>query len=124
MERRDFVKWCAATAGATTLPNPAEAADATVRKYRRVKLLDEKGAALKLGDVKPGTTYVFDYPYESTPCFLINLGRPANGGPELKTEAGQPYRWGGGVGPQKSIVAYSAICAHKLTYPTKQVSFI
>ena len=28
------------------------------------------------------------------------------------------------MGPQKNIVAYSAICAHKMTYPTKQVSFI
>jgi hypothetical protein len=28
------------------------------------------------------------------------------------------------VGAEKNIVAYSAICAHKLTYPTKQVSFI
>jgi hypothetical protein len=28
------------------------------------------------------------------------------------------------VGPGKNVVAYSAICAHKMTYPTKQVSFI
>jgi Rieske Fe-S protein len=67
---------------------------------------------------------VFDYPYSSTPCFLLRLDRPAAGGIDLKTESGQPYRWEGGVGADKSIVAYSAICAHKMTYPTKQVSFI
>ncbi|HXN15732.1 MAG TPA: hypothetical protein VN878_05095, partial [Usitatibacter sp.] len=43
---------------------------------------------------------------------------------ELRTEAGELYRWEGGVGANKSVVAYSAICAHKMTYPTKQVSFI
>src|SRR3970282_1336412 len=29
-----------------------------------------------------------------------------------------------GVGPGRSIVAYSAICAHKMSYPTKDISFI
>jgi arsenite oxidase small subunit len=124
MERREFVKVCAAAASATGLPDAAHAADATMHKYRRAKLVDDKGAPLRLADIKAGTTYVFDYPYASTPCFLINLGKPASGGTELKTETGQAYRWGGGLGPQKSVVAYSAICAHKLTYPTKQVSFI
>jgi hypothetical protein len=28
------------------------------------------------------------------------------------------------VGPKKAIVAFSAICAHKLMYPTPQISFI
>jgi hypothetical protein len=32
--------------------------------------------------------------------------------------------WQGGIGADKSVVAYSAICAHKMTYPTRQVSFI
>ena len=60
----------------------------------------------------------------STPCFLIDLGKPARPGTTLETEAGQRYRWQGGVGPGSSIVAFSAICAHKMTYPTKTVSFI
>ena len=30
----------------------------------------------------------------------------------------------GGVGPGHSLVSYSAICAHKLAYPTREVSFI
>jgi hypothetical protein len=28
------------------------------------------------------------------------------------------------VGAERSIVAYSAICAHKLSYPTRDISFI
>src|SRR5262249_30165098 len=32
--------------------------------------------------------------------------------------------WPGGVGTGRSIVAFSAICAHKLAYPTRDVSFI
>ena len=43
---------------------------------------------------------------------------------ELSDRSGFDYVWEGGVGSGKNIVAYSAICAHKMTYPTKQVSFI
>src|SRR5204862_1878736 len=42
----------------------------------------------------------------------------------LSTKDRVGYSWPGGVGRQKSIVAYSAICAHQLVYPTKEVSFI
>ena len=71
-----------------------------------------------------GVTYVFNYPYVTTPCFLLNLGKPADGNELLKTEAGQEYRWHGGVGPGRSIVSFCAICAHKLSHPSKAVSFI
>ena len=43
---------------------------------------------------------------------------------QLKTVDGQSYEWQGGVGPARSVVAYSAICAHKMSYPTKDISFI
>ena len=42
----------------------------------------------------------------------------------LKTESGQSYVAPAGVGHEKTIVAFSAICAHKLAYPSPQVSFI
>ncbi len=122
MERRDFLKACAAAAG--TLPETGIAANPTARMYRRARLVDDKGVPIRAADLNAGQSYVFEYPYSSTPCFLINLGRTAAGGTPLKTESGNAYRWEGGVGPAKSVVAYSAICAHKLTYPTKQVSFI
>ena len=43
---------------------------------------------------------------------------------QLKTAENQAYEWKGGIGPARSVVAYSAICAHKLSYPTRDISFI
>ena len=123
MERRDFVKLCAAAAGGAALPD-ANAANLSARMYRRATLVDDKGAAIRAASLKVGQNYVFDYPYSSTPCFLLRLAAPAPGAIELTTESGEPYRWAGGVGADRSVVAYSAICAHKMTYPTRQVSFI
>ncbi|MBI2316360.1 MAG: hypothetical protein HYU75_04875 [Betaproteobacteria bacterium] len=42
----------------------------------------------------------------------------------MRTADAQIYQWGGGVGAEQSIVAYSAICAHRLSYPTREISFI
>jgi len=124
MKRRDFVQVCAAAAGGAVLPEAAQAASLTARIYRRAKLVDEVDRPIRLGALQVGTNYVFDYPYSATPCFLLRLDRPAAAGIDLRTEAGEPYRWEGGVGNGKAVVAYSAICAHKMTYPTRQVSFI
>ena len=124
MERRDFVKLCAAAAGAPSLPPAAQSPTLSARTYRRAKLVDDKGAPVRPSAMRVGRNYVFDYPFSSTPCFLLRLDRPAPGGVELRTESGRAYRWEGGVGEGRSVVAYSAICAHKMTYPTRQVSFI
>jgi Rieske Fe-S protein len=121
MERRDFIKLCAASA---VLSGPALAADATPRSYARARLVDEKGAPLKGKRIPPNTNLIFHYPYASTPCFLLNLGKPAKANAQLKTADNRPYVWTGGVGAQSSIVAYSAICAHQMTYPTRDISFI
>jgi arsenite oxidase small subunit len=123
MQRREFVKICAASAaaacaGATFADNPSS------RAYNRVKLVDKDGAPVKLKALKVNHNYIFNYPFESTPCFLLNLDKPMPAKVDLKTEAGKAYQWPGGAGPQRTLVAYSAICAHKLAYPTSQVSFI
>jgi len=120
MERRDFIKFCAASA----LAAPAVAADAQPRFYSRAKLVDHKGAPLQAKAIPANTNLIFHYPFAATPCFLLNLGRPVQGAAQLKTVDDQPYEWRGGVGAARSIVAYSAICAHKLTYPTRDISFI
>jgi len=122
MERREFFRFCAAGMAASAAP--ALAADARPQLYARALLLDEKGAPLLAKSIPPNRNLIFHYPYASTPCFLLNLGRPAQASAALKTADNQPYRWAGGVGPGRSIVAYSAICAHKLTYPTRDISFI
>lgn len=92
--------------------------------HGRAKLVDEHGQPVRLEALAQDVTYVFGYPFVATPCFLIRLDRPTPRAAELRTESGQPYCWEGGVGPQRSVVAYSAICAHRMTYPTRQVSFI
>lgn len=127
MQRRNFIRIC--IAGATTCSTPmAVAAPATEppvgRRYNRVKLVNGSGEAIIARSLKTNFNYVFNYPYSSTPCFLLNLDQPIPGPVSLKTAAGIAYEWAGGVGRGKTIVAYSAICAHKLAYPTKQVSFI
>lgn len=122
MERRDFIKFCAASAAAAGAP--AVSADARPHLYQRVRLVSESGAALRARDLPPDRNLIFHYPYAATPCFLLNLGRPVPGAAQLKTVDDKPYEWRGGVGAGRSIVAYSAICAHKLTYPTRDISFI
>jgi Rieske Fe-S protein len=135
MERRRFIQICVAGA-ASGAAVPALCADGPralpaksgmalkPQKYERVKLTDADGKPVKAKSLKSGTNYVFNYPFATTPCFLLNLDAPALEATPLKTEVGDTYTWPGGVGPNQSIVAYSAICAHKLAYPSKQVSFI
>ena len=122
MERRDFIRFCAASAAAGTAP--ALAADAQPRRYAKSRLVDEKGNPLLAKAIPANRNLIFHYPFASTPSFLLNLGKPAKASAQLKTADNQPYEWQGGVGPEHSLVAYSAICAHKLTYPTRDISFI
>jgi Rieske Fe-S protein len=124
MKRREFVSLCTASIAGAAISDPVHAAALTSRTYPRAKLVDEARQPIRIARLRVGVNYLFDYPFSATPCFLLRLDRAAPGGVELKTEAGQTYRWEGGVGADKSVVAYSAICAHKMTYPTKQVSFI
>jgi len=95
-----------------------------MRRTGTASLVDSKGRSLAADDLPVGDSFVFLYPYVTTPCFLIDLGKPANPVRDLETADGALYGWGGGVGPRRSIVAFSAICAHKMSYPTPTVSFI
>ncbi len=125
MQRRDFVKLC--TGGVAVLAAEstwALAGGSEPHFYAKVQLMDEFGKPLKAASLKASTNYIFHYPFEGTPCFLLNLGKATEQNIALKTAEGKSYLWQGGVGANKSVVAYSAICAHKLNYPTKQLSFI
>src|SRR5689334_4293505 len=126
VKRRDFVRACAASVAACApfSAPPTLAADARPHRYARAKLVDEHGAPLHAKAIPVERNLIFHYPYAATPCFLLNLGRAVAGHARLKTADQTPYEWDGGVGPARSIVAYSAICAHKLTYPTRDISFI
>jgi arsenite oxidase small subunit len=135
MDRRDFLESCSMsaacasgtiTAGAVAnlaLAGSAIAADAKPKLYGKAVLCNEFGAPIKVSALKAQVNYLFHYPFQSTPVFLLDLGRAAEP-VSLNTQDKQTYAWPGGVGPRKSLVAFSAICAHHLVYPTQQVSFI
>lgn len=99
LSRRQFFKvsgGVAAGAGmaAGVIPGQAQAAPArdaggTVLPYPRKAL----GAASKLS---VGQAVAFTYPDESSPCSLLRMGTPVEGG----------------VGPDRDIVAYSTLCTH------------
>jgi Rieske Fe-S protein len=113
---------CAASALAVSLS--AVPADAAPRFYARARLVGPGGRPLSARDLPANRNFIFHYPYAGTPCFLLNLGKPTKASAELKTAEARTYQWPGGVGAGHSIVAYSAICAHRLTYPTRDISFI
>ena len=123
MERRDFLRLCAASAAGTSAPILA-LDNAAPRFYERVRLTDESGAPLRAAAVPAKQNFIFLYPYASTPCFLLNLGRAVKEPRRLRMQDRREYEWQGGAGPGRSLVAYSAICAHPLTYPTRDISFI
>ena len=105
-------------------PGDSAAQELKARPYSRARLVDEQRRPLRASRLAVGRNYIFHYPFQGTPCFLINLGKPTVQNVSLKTESGAPYAWPGGVGPQRAVVAYSAICTHRMTYPTRQISFI
>lgn len=130
MERRSFLKVMAA--GATLVAvNPSlirgtlYADDGRLYvAYEKAQLLDASGAPVKASSLEKEVTYIFNYPYASTPCMIINLPEPTQQEVSLKSETGEEYVWKSGVGKDRTIVAYSAICAHQLTHPTPNDSFI
>ncbi|GAB4351051.1 MAG: hypothetical protein Kow006_14570 [Gammaproteobacteria bacterium] len=123
--RRRFLQLCSALAASlTTRANALTGENPQTHTWNRVLLADRWGDPVPVASLSVGETYLFHYPYISTPCYLIDLGEATESGIELTTEAGETYRWQGGVGPRRSLVAFSAICAHKMTHPLKAVSFI
>jgi arsenite oxidase small subunit len=122
MHRRTFVTACAASALAISVP--AAPADARPRFYARARLVEHGGNPVSAHALPANRNFIFHYPFAGTPCFLLNLGKPTKASAQLQTADAHTYQWPGGVGADHSIVAYSAICAHRLTYPTREISFI
>ncbi len=122
MDRRQFVQICAGAAAAfATDAWPALAAG--VQAYPSAKLVDAQGVALKASELVTDQAYLFHYPFQAAPCFLINLGQASAAPRTLSGEEGD-YAWPGGVGKQHNLVAYVAICTHQLSYPNKAASVI
>lgn len=130
MDRRNFLKVVAAGAGVVAI-NPSlirgnlYADDGRLYKaYEKAQLVDAAGAPIKASALAKEVNYIFNYPYASTPCMLINLPKPTAQNIELKSDSGETYVWKSGVGKERTIVSYVAICTHQLTHPTPNDSFI
>jgi len=126
MKRRGFVKLCAsALTSITASPELLARENQVYQRYGRVALINpHSGKPVTGASLDVGEAYLFNYPYVSTPCFLIDLGKSVTSGSNLKTRDGERYRWQGGSGKKDSVVAFSAICAHKMSHPAPSVSFI
>ncbi|HEX2543780.1 MAG TPA: (2Fe-2S)-binding protein [Ramlibacter sp.] len=124
MDRRSFLGTCTAgAAGLSAASIEAFAANAQPKAYAKALLVNERGDPLRASQLRPQANYVFHYPFEATPVFLLDLGRPVQPH-SLRMQDRNSYSWPGGVGKNRSVVAFSAICAHQLVYPTRDVSFI
>jgi Rieske Fe-S protein len=124
--RRELMREAACVAGAlaagASLPVWA-APGLEARRYARSMLVDPFGDPFRASSLVSGEPQLFNYPFIASPAFLLQLDR-AVGTSDLQTEARQGYSAPAGVGLKRAIVAFSAICAHKLMYPTPQISFI
>ncbi len=125
VSRRGFVKACGsaaalAAAASGRLVEPSFAlADAP-----RIKLVDKAGKPIRAGALEVNANYIFSYPYISTPCLLLRLDAATPRNVERTDAEKASYTWPGGVGKDSAVVAYSAICAHLLSYDSKRTSFM
>lgn len=124
LQRRRLMQQAACVAGAWAASglHPVVAGD-VMQRHPRSLLVDEFGKPIAARSLQAGETRLFNYPFAASPVFLIALDAEVRDA-ELLTEAKQRYAAPGGVGPKRNLVAFSAICAHKLMYPTPALSFI
>lgn len=122
--RRELMRQAACVGGAWAASGvlPVVAAG-DVQPHPRSLLVDVNGGPWSPRQLKSGEAFLFNYPYTASPVFLMAFEQEVKA-VELVSESGQRYAAPAGVGPHRSIVAYSAICAHKLMYPTAAISFI
>ncbi|RIH85939.1 Arsenite oxidase subunit AioB [Meiothermus luteus] len=90
-------------------------AQSSATSFQRALLVDKAGNPFRLSTLKPHEPFVFAYPYAATPNILVNVDAelpPV----DVRMPDGKSYRWPGGVGPRKSVVAYTSICPHGYSY--------
>lgn len=124
MQRRDFIKLCSSTAvlaatGTVSIPNGY-----AVEGMQAARLVDVEGNPVKVASLNTDENYIFHYPYQSTPCLLLSLGKQLKQETVLESDDGTVYTWPGGAGPESNIVAYSAICPHALSYNSRAASIL
>jgi Rieske Fe-S protein len=90
-------------------------AQSSMTLFQKALLVDKAGNPFKLSSLKPHEPYVFAYPFAATPNILVNLDTEL-APVDVKMPDGKNYRWTGGVGKGKSVVAYTSICPHSFSY--------
>ncbi len=125
VNRRGFMKACSALAALSAASSGGLAPPVfALEGAPRLKLVDKAGKPIKASALKPHANYIFPYPYVSTPCLLLRLGEATPRDVERMDARNAGYTWPGGVGIDGAVVAYSAICAHALTYNSRRSSFL
>ena len=124
MDRRCFVRICAASALTAGLAKVPPACAGQIEDFAPAVLVKEDGSPLKASEVGTGEAMVFAYPYRGVPCFLINLGDKAPRTQSLISPDGIAYTNPPGVGKHRRLVAFVAICTHQLSYPSPQSSVL
>ncbi len=122
--RRNFLKICGSYMAAIAAWQPTSANAAIKPNYYNRARLMRNGKPISSKEFIPGQVFIFNYPYVATPCMIFNLGQSVDQEFTLSTAGQDQYVWPGGSGPSRSVVSYSAICAHKMTYPAKNASFM
>lgn len=131
--RRDILKGFAAGAGGIfidSITNPLQilyaAQDKTLvkREYKKVLLTDENKEPFRASDIKKNENYIFFYPYHNIPVLLLNLNKTIEPMKVEMSEGVESYFHSGGVGKNKSIVAYVAICTHEFIRPNPNESLV
>jgi len=128
MQRRNFLRLSATSAmvvavSPSLITQKLYAEDGSLfQAFEKVQLTDAQGNPMKASALTEEENYIFFYPHVGTPAIAVNLGTPPQKDIKLKTEDGTEYVYRGGVGAKGTIVAYSAICPHQLTYPQASMS--
>lgn len=95
LSRRDALLAGAGSVAAGMLVS-SDPADAQRAAAGTVLLAYPQKRIARLSELKEGEPVAFTYPLEAQPNFVVKLGAPAQGG----------------VGPDRDIVAFSALCTH------------
>lgn len=112
MHRRDFNRLCSGLlAGAASF---SSSLSASTQPFPRSSLVYDDNSPVTVDSLSAGTSCVFSYPFVTTPCFVVRLNSAAK----------KNANWQGGVGDDQSVVAFSAICSHKMSHPAKPISHI
>jgi len=91
-----------------------------ISAFPKSLLVDSSGSPIEASKIPVNSPIItiYEYPLSGEPNFLINLGDSSNkpvkvpAGTVVVPQTGDKYTFPGGVGPNNSIVSYSAICQH------------